>query len=190
VLEGAAAPWQSLGVHETEAELDDLDALLDRSLSASTAHLRSIVLPGRTLTARQLGTVLSGMCVLTVATVTASGEPRVSAVDGHFLHGRWIFSTARSSAKARHLQRRPAASVAHLRGEDLGVFTHGTAELLNPAAGTADPEFGATLGHLTDHYGVSPLEWGDIVIFRLRPHWMVGYASSPQQLLSDNADQA
>jgi hypothetical protein len=171
-------------VHETEAELDNLDALLDRSLSLSTPHLRSIVQPGRTLTARQLATVLSGMCVLTLATVTASGEPRISAVDGHFLHGRWIFSTARSSAKARHLQQRPAASAAHLRGEDLGVFTHGTAELLNPAAGAADPEFGATVEHLTKHYGGSPLDWGDVVIFRVRPHWMVVFASSPEKLLS------
>jgi hypothetical protein len=48
-------------MHETEAELDELDALLDRSLAASTAHLRSIIQPGeRTLTARQLAQVLSG----------------------------------------------------------------------------------------------------------------------------------
>jgi hypothetical protein len=172
-------------VHETEAELDELDALLDRSLSAATDHLRSIIQPGeRTLTARQLVGVISGMCVLTLATVTARGEPRVSAVDGHFLHGCWIFGTDRSSAKARHLQQRPAASVAHLRGEELGVFTHGTAELLNPADGPADPDFSSVLGHLTDSYGVSPLDWGDVVIFRLRPHWMVAFASSPQELLS------
>jgi hypothetical protein len=179
-----AALWQSLRVHETDAELDELDELLDRSLSGSTAHLQSIIRPGeRTLTARQLTGVISGMCVLTLATVTAGGEPRVSAVDGHFLHGRWIFSTERSSAKARHLLRRPAASVAHLRGEELGVFTHGTAELLNPADGPVEPDFSSTLGFLTEHYGVSPLDWGDVVIYRLRPHWMVAFASDPQELL-------
>jgi hypothetical protein len=172
-------------MHETDAELDELDELLERSLAGSTAHLRSIIQPGeRTLTARQLTGVITGMCLLTLATVTARGEPRVSAVDGHFLHGRWIFSTERSSAKAGHLQRRPAASVAHLRGEELGVFTHGTAVLLNPADGPVEPVFSSTLGHLTEHYGVSPLEWGDVVIFRLQPHWMVAFASNPQQLLS------
>ena len=172
-------------MHETDAELDELDALLDRSLSGATNHLRSIIQPGeRTLTARQLAQVLSGMCVLTLATVTAKGEPRVSAVDGHFLHGRWIFSTDRSSAKARHLERRPAASVAHLRGEELGVFTHGRAEPLNPAAGPPDPEFSSTLEHLSAHYGVSPLDWGDVILYRLRPHWMVAYASNPQALLT------
>jgi len=178
-------------VQETDAELDELDVLLERSLSGSTDHLRSIIRPGeRTLTARQLVRVITGMRLLTLATVTAHGEPRVSAVDGHFLHGRWIFSTERSSAKARHLQQRPAASVAHVRGEELGVFTHGTAELLNPAEGPVEPDFSRTLSHLTDHYGDSPLNWGDVVLFRLHPSWMVVFAANPQDLLSgDTAGQ-
>src|SRR5262249_31753029 len=158
-------------MHETEAELRALDALLDRSLAGATAHLRAIIRPGeRTLTARELTKVLSGMCVLALSTVTAKGEPRVSAVDGHFLHGCSVFSTGRSAAKAGHLQARPAASAAHLRGESLGVFPHGTAEVLNPPAGPADPEWDWTLDYLTTHYGESPLNWGDIVVYRLRPH--------------------
>jgi hypothetical protein len=165
-------------VYETEAELDALDALLDRSLAGATSHLRSIIRPGeRTLTARQLVDMLSGMCVLAVSTVTASGEPRISAVDGHFLHGCWVFGTERSAAKARHLQARPAVSAAHLRGETLGVFTHGRAEELNPLAGPADPEWDSILDHLTSHYGESPLGWGDVVEYRLRPRWMVVYAA-------------
>ena len=64
------------------------------------------------------------------------------------------------------------------------MFTHGTADLLNPASGPADPEFASTLEYLTAHYGVSPLGWGDVVVYRLRPHWMVAFASSPQDLLS------
>jgi general stress protein 26 len=171
-------------VHETAAELDALDALLDRSLSGSTEHLRSIIRPGeRTLGARQLAQVLTGMCVLALATVTANGEPRVSAVDGHFLHGCWVFGTSRSAAKARQLERRPAVSAAHLRGEDLGVFTHGTAEVLYPRSGPADPQWDAVHEHLTSHYGGSPLTWGDVVFYRLRPHWMVGYAPHPEALL-------
>ncbi len=106
---------------ETPEELDQLQSLLDSSLSGSTAHLRSIV-EGRTITAPQLTGVLTGMCTLALSTVTAKGEPRISGADGHFLHGRWHFGTARNAAKARHLAARPAASVAHLRGEDLGVF--------------------------------------------------------------------
>jgi hypothetical protein len=53
------------------------------------------------------------MCTLAISTVTARCEPRISAIDGHFLHGRWIFGTDRSAAKAQHLDARPAVSVAH-----------------------------------------------------------------------------
>lgn len=186
-VERVSGVAQTMVMYETETELDELQALLDTSLSRSTAHLRSIVVAGeRTLTARQLVRVVTGMCTLAISTVTAVGEPRISGIDGHFLHGRWIFGTAKSAAKAAHLQARPAASVAHLRGEDLGVFTHGTVETLNPAGGPHDPEWPGVLDHLTDHYGESPLGWGDVVYYRLRPHWMVAYAD-PEKILDKQA---
>lgn len=175
-------------MHETEADLDALDVLLDRSLSGSTEHLRSIIRPGeRTLGARQLAEILTGMRVLALSTVTANCEPRVSAIDGHFLYGCWVFGTSRSAAKARHLERRPAASAAHLQGEELGVFTHGIAEVLNPAGRPADPQWESIHEHLTSHYGGSPLSWGDVVYYRLRPHWMVAYAAHPQALLPSSS---
>jgi hypothetical protein len=170
-------------VKETEAELDELQTLLDTSLARSTAHLRSIVTPGeRTLTARELVRVLTGMCVLSVATVTARGEPRISAVDGHFLHGRWVFSTTGAAAKARHLKARPAVSVAHLRGDDLGVFTHGVAEFISPE----HPDWAEIEEHLTRHYGSSPTTWADDVVYlRVVPHWMVAYAYQKQKVLAE-----
>ena len=168
---------------ETEAELNELQALLDASLTRSTEHLRSIVIPGeRTLTVRELVSVLTGMCVLSLATVTARGEPRISAVDGHFLHGRWVFSTTGAAAKARHLRARPAVSAAHLRGDDLGVFAHGVAELIP----REHPDWAEIDEHLTGHYGSSPTTWGDdIVYLRVAPHWMVAYAGQKQKVLAE-----
>jgi hypothetical protein len=157
---------------ETADELASLQRLLEDSLAGSTGHLRSIITPERTLDAERLCAALPGMQTLSLATVTASGEPRISAVDGHFLHGRWVFGTARAAAKARHLAARPAASVSHLRGEELGVFTHGRVEVLNPEGGPDDPEWPAILRHLTDHYGQSPYTFGEIVYYRLVPTWM------------------
>jgi hypothetical protein len=170
-------------VKETEVELDELQTLLDASLTRSTEHLRSIVIPGeRTLTARELVNVLTGMCVLSVATVTARGEPRISAVDGHFLHGRWVFTTTGAAAKTRHLRARPAVSVAHLRGDDLGVFTHGVAEFIP----REHPDWAEIEEHLTRHYGSSPTTWGDdIVYLRVEPHWMVAYAGQKQKVLAE-----
>ena len=172
-------------MHESETELRELQALLDASLAGASGHLRSIAVPGeRTLTAAQLAGLLTGMCTLVVSSVTARGEPRVSGADGHFLHGRWIFGTDRSAAKARHFAARPAVSAAYLRGEELGVFTHGQVEELNPAGGPADPDWPAILDQLTGHYGTSPLGWGDVVYYRIRPDWMVVFAADPATLLA------
>lgn len=164
---------------ETPDELDRLQALLDASHAGSTEHLRGIINDDRTLTARHIAGLLTGMKVITAATVTARGEPRISAVDGHFLHGTWTFSTSRTSAKARHLAARPAVSVAHVDGEALAVFSHGHVVEL------AGDELAAVDAHWTSHYGSSPLSWGDVVMWRLESSWMVGYAFRRAELLAE-----
>ncbi|SCL44604.1 Pyridoxamine 5'-phosphate oxidase [Micromonospora citrea] len=164
-------------MRETPQELHELQALLDTSLSRSTSHLRSIIDAERTLTAEQLTQVLTGMCPLALSTVTAKGEPRVSGVDGHFLHGKWHFGTARGAAKARHLAARPAVSAAHMRGEDLGVFTHGHVEILNPQDAAPAADWPDLLAYLKDFYDADSFDWdNDVVYYRLHPHWMTVYA--------------
>jgi general stress protein 26 len=166
-------------MRDTDAELDALQQLLDDSRARSTGHLRGIVTAEHTLTARHVAALLTGMKVLSVATVTARGEPRISALDGHFLHATWTFSTDGGSAKARHLAARPAVSVAHVDGEDLALFSHGYAELLQPG-----PERDEVDAHWTDHYGSSPFAWGDdIRMYRLRMTWAVAYAFRRDELL-------
>jgi pyridoxine/pyridoxamine 5'-phosphate oxidase len=158
---------------ETSEEVSGLQALLDASIGQSTQHLRNIITAERELNAEELTQVLTGMCTLNLATVTKSGEPRISAVDGHFLHARWVFTTAGSAAKARHLKARPAASLAYVDGERLGVFSHGQVEFLTGE----HPDFDEIEAHLVAHYDSSPSSWApDIVYARLQPTWMVGYA--------------
>jgi general stress protein 26 len=163
---------------ETNDDLTRLQALLDASHARSTEHLRSIIHDDRVLSAAHVAALLTGMKVVSVATVTARGEPRISAMDGHFLHGTWTFSTSRSAAKARHLAVRPAVSVAHVDGEQLAVFSHGhVVELEGDELADVD-------AHWTAHYGSSPLSWGDVVLWRLEPTWMVGYAFQRDRLLA------
>ncbi|GAB3672173.1 hypothetical protein GCM10027589_41550 [Actinocorallia lasiicapitis] len=170
-------------MRETSQEIEELQALLDSSLSRSTGHLRSIVAE-RTVDAARLTRILDGMCTLALSTVTAKGEPRISGADGHFLHGKWYFGTARTAAKARHLAARPAASVAHLRGEDLGVFTHGTVEILNPEEGEPAPDWPELLAYFQDFYGADAFDWEkEVVYYRLHPHWMTVYAPDVAKLL-------
>jgi hypothetical protein len=168
-------------MNETSAELTELQQLLDAAHGRSTQHLRSIITPERTLTASELVRVLTGMCTLNLATVTATGEPRISAVDGHFLDARWVFTTSGSAAKARHLRARPAASISYVDGERVGVFSHGQVEFLTPE----HPEFAGIEAHPVAHYGSSPSSWGDDIEYcRLQPSWMVGYAFDKAALLA------
>jgi hypothetical protein len=172
-------------VYETAHEIEALDELLTRSLRGASEHLRAIVTEGeRTLDATETATVLTGMRTLSVATVTKSGEPRISGEDGHFLHARWVFTTSGVAVKVRHLRARPAVSVAHIVGDDLGIFCHGRAEFLSPD----HPDFPAIEEHLVAHYGSSPSSWAeDIAYLRVQPHWMVSYAFAKDRLLADTA---
>jgi general stress protein 26 len=173
-------------MRETPAELDALQQLLDRSRGGATDHLRDIINDSRALSAADIASLLTGMKVVSLATVTARGEPRISAVDGHFLHGTWTWSTSGYSAKARHLEARTAVSMAHVDGEEMAVFAHGQAERL----GAHDPLWDETLAHWTAHYGGSPLDWGDdIRMYRLATSWMVGYAFNREQLLANRASR-
>src|SRR3954452_958536 len=167
---------------ETRDDLIDLQALLDASHARSTEHLRGIINDDRTLTAAQIAALLTGMKVISVATVTARGEPRISAMDGHFLHGPWTSSRSRSSAKAHHLAARPGVSVGHVDGEALAVFGHGQAVEMG------GEELRRVDEHWTAHYGSSPSSWGPpggVVMYRLRATWMVGYAAKRAELLAE-----
>ena len=178
---GADQGCKLMGMGETPEELAELDRLLSASLGGAGDHLRSIMTEEeRTLNAAETCRVLTGMKTLALATVTSAGEPRISGVDGHFLHARWVFTTAGTAVKARHLRARPSASVAHIVGDDLGVYAHGTVEFLTDA----DADFAAIDAHLVKHYGSSPSSWGDdIVYLRLQPSWMVSYAFNRAALL-------
>ncbi|WP_114905872.1 pyridoxamine 5'-phosphate oxidase family protein [Ornithinimicrobium murale] len=159
---------------ETPEEMAALQELMDVSHGDATPHLREIVSGEHRLDAATVVAALEGMKVLSLATVTARGEPRVSAVDGHFLHGRWTFGTDGRAAKAKHLETRPAVSLAHVDGERLGIFCHGQVVRLSPE----DQAWEETIAHWTAHYGSDPTTWSDdIRMYRVEPSWFVGYGT-------------
>ncbi|HVS69221.1 MAG TPA: pyridoxamine 5'-phosphate oxidase family protein [Mycobacteriales bacterium] len=134
---------------ETPQEVAALQRLLDDSAAAGGAHLSGIITADRRLTAAQLCDRLTGMRLLTVATVTADGRPLTGAVDGYFLHGTWYLSTSPDAVRMRHLRARPAISATHLPGESLQVTVHGRAELFE----LSDPVHGEMLKQaMLDHY--------------------------------------
>lgn len=159
---------------ETPEEIQELQQLLDVSHRRAHDHLKSIIRAGeRTPTAEQVAAHLTGMRLLVVATVDDSGRPMTSAVDGHFVHGHWVFTTSATALKARHLRARQAISASHVVGEDFAIFTHGDAEFLDPGNPVRDD----LESYLTEYYGSSPSSWApEIDYVWIRPRWCVAYA--------------
>src|SRR4051794_18436229 len=114
-------------MHETRADLEALQALLDRSYEAAGAHLLRILTPERRLTAEQVAERLTGMCLLALAPSTSDGRPIVGPVDGIFFRGSFHFASSPDSVRFRHIRARPNVSATHLPGEELAVTVHGRA---------------------------------------------------------------
>ncbi len=114
-------------MHESPADIKALQELLDRSYAAGGAHLLRIHTPERRLRAEEVVARLNGMCLLTLATVTADCRPIVGPVDGIFYRGAFHFGSSPDSVRFRHIRTRPHVSATHLPGEELAVTVHGRA---------------------------------------------------------------
>jgi uncharacterized pyridoxamine 5'-phosphate oxidase family protein len=128
-------------VHETPEDIAELQELLDRSYAAAGPHLLRIHTPERRLGGEQIAERLTGMCLLSLATVTSDGRPMVGPVDGIFYRGKFHFGSAPDSMRFRHIGARPHVSATHLPGEELGITVHGRAATVDVSSG----EFRQTL---------------------------------------------
>lgn len=118
-------------MHETPADLEWLQRVLDESHAASGGHLRSILQDERRLTAEELPGLLPGVQVIVVSTVTSDCRPIAGPVDGLFYRGAFHFGTSAGSVRFNHLSRRPQVSAVHARGEELVVVAHGQAQAVD-----------------------------------------------------------
>jgi pyridoxine/pyridoxamine 5'-phosphate oxidase len=161
-------------VHETTEDLKTLQQLLDASIERATPFLRrSFEMPDRSLSAQQLADQLQGSMTVALATVTARGEPRVAPINALFYRGAFHIPTVAESARARHLARRPAASVTYFEGTRLAVIVHGAATGIRED----EPEF-ALIDELQMRFrSEGPRDWqGHAVYLRLEPRTMYTYA--------------
>ena len=81
-------------MHETEVDIERLQALLDRSFASAGDHLLEVIPPDRRLGAAELCARLDGMRLLALATVTTDGRPLVGPVDGIFYRGAFHFGSS------------------------------------------------------------------------------------------------
>ncbi|MGH2686437.1 MAG: pyridoxamine 5'-phosphate oxidase family protein [Actinomycetota bacterium] len=165
-------------MHETAADLERLQQVLDRSRAQAGAHLRGIFDGSgmyRPLSAEDLAARLTGVRHVALATVTGGGEPRVAPTDGLFFRGMLHVSLPGSSFRLRHLKARPAVSATHFVGEEIAVWMHGRAELMQEG----HPDFDGVDAYCMEIYGSSATTWGsDIYYVRLEPDRMFAYEGS------------
>jgi nitroimidazol reductase NimA-like FMN-containing flavoprotein (pyridoxamine 5'-phosphate oxidase superfamily) len=131
-------------VHESPADIEALQELLDRSYASAGAHLLRIHTPERRMSAEEVCERLTGMVLLSLATVTADCRPIVGPVDGIFYRGAFHFGSSPDSVRFRHIAKRPQVSATHLPGEELSVTVHGRAVPID-IRGEEDAGFRQTL---------------------------------------------
>jgi nitroimidazol reductase NimA-like FMN-containing flavoprotein (pyridoxamine 5'-phosphate oxidase superfamily) len=122
-------------VYETAEDIAALQTLIDSSYARAGSHLLSIHSPERRLTAAQLVDRLRGMCLLSLATVTADCRPLAGPVDGIFYRGAFHFGSSPDSVRFRHIRRRPEVSATHVPSEEFAVTVHGRATPVEAKAG-------------------------------------------------------
>ena len=146
--------WETAAVYETPEDLERLQALLDRSYQSSGAHMRTIITPARRLDAKGLAKRLTGVRVLSLATVTADARPLVAPVDGLFYRGEWWFGSADDSVRFAHIRARPQVSATYAEGEEYSVSVHGTAVEIDLA------EHPGFTDYCIEIYGKDWAHWG------------------------------
>lgn len=165
-------------MRETDADIAQLQQLMDATLADVNPHMGAIVTPERRLSARQVVRHLQGIRHVALATVNARGEPRVSPLDTLFINGRFTLSTGGGAARLRHLGRNPACSAVHMEADRIAIVVNGAVEWLP----RDHPEHDVIHGMWSETYGSDPYTWGDeIAFFRVQPASMWAYAFHPEE---------
>jgi pyridoxamine 5'-phosphate oxidase-like protein len=161
-------------MYESDGDLRDLQGLLDVSYASAGRHLRSIYTPERRIPAEELPELLPGVQVISLATVTPRGEPRVAPVDGLFYRAQFWFGSAHDSSRFFNIRARPSVSASIVRGADFAVIVHGTAVEIDTAA----PASRGFHEYCLETYGDSWEEWGaEAAYARIEPWRMFTYAT-------------
>lgn len=148
-------------MHETAEDLKNLQLLLNRSYDQAGPHLREVVTPDRRIGAARLIDLMNGVQVLALATVTSDGRPLTGAVDGLFYRAEFWFGSSPNSVRFRHLRVRPQVSATHMRGEELAVTVHGSAEIADPT----DPLHAGFRAYCLETYGPAWSDWASDAVY-------------------------
>ncbi|QBD76200.1 hypothetical protein EPA93_09325 [Ktedonosporobacter rubrisoli] len=165
-------------MHETEADWQKLQNLLDRSIEQVRPYLReSFQMPAHSLSARQITHLWRALQNIALATVTSKGEPRNAPIGALLFHGQWYIPTVAAAVRTRQLLRRPAMSFTHYQGDDLAIIVHGSARVLAPD----QPAFAEVEAFQQEQTGSSVREWGEGVFLQTIPQQIYTFVRYPER---------
>ncbi|MCA9880397.1 MAG: pyridoxamine 5'-phosphate oxidase family protein [Thermomicrobiales bacterium] len=164
-------------MRHTPADLDALQALLDRSHASAGRHLRATFeLPEHALSARQLARYLEQDHVFVVlATTTSHSEPRVAPVDSVFAGGHFHIPTVADAARVRHVRHRPGVSLTHFVPNEVAIIVHGAATVIE----ADEPDFAPLDACYTADWWRSVRAEGNGAFLRIVPHACYTWARDP-----------
>ena len=144
-------------MQETASEIARLQAVIERSIARAGPFLRSsFEMPDHSLSAAAVIAVFADRPTVALATVTATGEPRVAPIACLLVGGVFYVPTTRTAARYRMALRQPAVSLTAFTGIDLAVIVHGRAR----AVGQEEPEFARIEAVELAAGGSGPRGWG------------------------------
>jgi hypothetical protein len=142
----------------TPEERGQLAAILRESMERAGPFVRaSFEWPEHALSLDDLLALFGQMRVVTLATVTSAGAPRVAPVGCLLVGAAFCIPTVRSAARCRMVARRPDVSFAYTEERALAVIVHGRGSIV----GAGDALFDRCERALAALGIASPTTWGD-----------------------------
>lgn len=161
-------------MYETDAELLELDGLIEKSKSKSGEHLNSLFGMGEWLSAQQVSHHLQGIRSVALATVNSRLEPRVAPLEAVLFHGKFCVALQSDSTRVKQIANRPAASITYTREDDVLITVNGNATLVRGG----EEDFAGLDAEWKKKYGTDV--WDSIVFVKLNPTHIVAYAINPE----------
>lgn len=120
-------------MNETPQDKRHLQLLVDRSIDRAGSILKkSFQMPQNSLTAEQIINKLQGLQIVSLATTTVKGEPRVAPIGAIFYRGSYFIPTVATAARTKQIRHQSAVSLTQYEGVDFAIIIHGDANIISP----------------------------------------------------------
>jgi uncharacterized pyridoxamine 5'-phosphate oxidase family protein len=171
-------------MHETERDLRLFQELLDLSARQAGPFLKkSLQIPQKTLSARQLARHFQGLHTVAFATSTSKGTPQVAPVLALFYRAKFYIPTVKTALRTRHVMNQPVVSLTAYDGNDFAVIVHGNAVIIDPEIDEHAEEY-RIVEELHRSYsptGEAASDWGKGVYLRVDPFQYFSFAREPER---------